>query len=96
MAEKKPKRAATKKRLTTIKKYKEIFETEAGKEVLKDLIRHAGLLRPNFSIENPHVTSFNEGSRSVVCYILENLNIDEGQFIKMAEQNYKEEHNIFK
>ena len=55
--------------------YKEVFATEAGKEVLDDL------MKSNYFFTSPHTgdsheTSFNEGRRSVILAILNYVSLD--------------------
>lgn len=51
-------------------KYKNVFSTEDGMEVLKDLENFCGLNRCSFSGKNePFETIFSEGMRNVFLYI---------------------------
>ena len=63
---------AAKQQLQRIADYKEVFGTDAGKRVLRDIEDFAQLLSDGFD-ENPHVTSYNAGRRSVGVYILRML-----------------------
>ena len=45
--------------------YKYCFETEAGKEVLKDLANFCKYNEPTFVAGDPYATAFNEGMRRV-------------------------------
>lgn len=95
MSDKKEAKSAKKKRaLANVQNYKDTFSTIHGKKVLRDLMRHSGMMGTNFSPESAYVTAFNEGGRSVVCYILQKLNTDITKLEEMIEQEYKE-HNIF-
>ncbi len=49
--------------------YKEVFTTEAGQEVLEDLLKSNYFFNSTVG-ETPYETAFNEGRRSVVCAIL--------------------------
>lgn len=71
--------------VTRIAKYRDVFSTEAGKWVLLDLMRAHGIL--NSSADNdPHMTYFREGARSVVVRILRTLQVDEQELIKQLEE----------
>lgn len=95
MSEEKDKESAKKKRaLASIANYQDTFTSPHGKKVLLDLMRRSGMTHVNFSPDSPYVTSFNEGSRSVVLYILEKLNVDTLKLKQLIDDNYKE-HDIF-
>ena len=49
---------------------KEIFTSDSGEILLEQLKKNYGFYSPNFSIE-PHETSYREGQRSVVLYLLQ-------------------------
>lgn len=49
--------------------YKQLFDSELGKEVLKHLSEEAGCFRTSFVSEDPHATSFNEGKRHMLNHI---------------------------
>lgn len=64
-----------KDRLRLYQSYQAVFESEAGKLVLHDLLTASG----TFSVsqrENPHTTAFNEGRRSVGLHLLARLRKD--------------------
>jgi hypothetical protein len=46
-----------------------LFNTEEGDRFLEDLKRRYGMYTPTWSVE-PHETSFREGQRSVVLYLM--------------------------
>lgn len=69
----------------TLLVYKRLFETEDGKKVLTDLINSCHILGSSFD-ENPYVTAYNEGARSVVTRILAKIKTDPDQLKKMIEQ----------
>lgn len=48
---------------------KEIFNGEAGEILLEQMKKNYGFYSPNFSTE-PHETSYREGQRSVVLYLM--------------------------
>tara|TARA_R100000995_G_scaffold30176_3_gene13435 strand:- start:17212 stop:17454 length:243 start_codon:yes stop_codon:yes gene_type:complete len=49
---------------------KEIFNGEAGEILLEQMKKNYGFYSPNFSTE-PHETSYREGQRSVVLYLMQ-------------------------
>lgn len=49
---------------------KELFSTDSGEILLEQLKKNYGFYSPNFSTE-PHETSYREGQRSVVLYLLQ-------------------------
>lgn len=58
-----------------IKQYQELFKTTDGKAVLQDLVKDCGVFTSSFS-EDTHVTSFNEGKRSVALRLIKILKIN--------------------
>jgi hypothetical protein len=71
--------------VTKIAKYKEVFSTVNGKWVLLDLMKTHGILMSSAENE-PHMTYFREGARSVVVRILRTLQVDEGELLKHIEE----------
>lgn len=49
--------------------YKEVFRTDRGKIVLQDLFDKCGLMKLSFFKDNPTVTAYNEGRRSIAVFI---------------------------
>lgn len=49
---------------------KEIFTSDSGEVLLEQMKKNYGFYSPNFSID-PHETSYREGQRSVVLYIMQ-------------------------
>tara|TARA_R100000315_G_scaffold62308_2_gene43198 strand:+ start:813 stop:1106 length:294 start_codon:yes stop_codon:yes gene_type:complete len=49
---------------------KEIFTSDSGEILLEQLKKNYGFYSPNFSTE-PHETSYREGQRSVVLYLMQ-------------------------
>jgi len=59
--------------------YKQVFLTEQGKEVLRNLM-------DNFHILNSHNgDAYKEGQRSVVLYILQNCNMNIDRFDQLVK-----------
>tara|TARA_B100001013_G_scaffold266587_1_gene168393 strand:+ start:4662 stop:4898 length:237 start_codon:yes stop_codon:yes gene_type:complete len=46
-----------------------LFNTEEGNRLLEDMKRRYGMYSPTFS-GDPHETSYREGQRSVVLYVM--------------------------
>jgi hypothetical protein len=63
----------TKEMKATIRAYKEVFESQAGQLVLKDLMKSCHMMSSTFD-KDPYETHFNEGARSVVVRILKTTN----------------------
>lgn len=57
--------------------YKLMFDTEAGRIVLNDMIKRYFMLRPTYIQGDAMTSAFNEGRRSVMLEILAMLNYDE-------------------
>jgi len=66
---------ATEKLFALKKAYHEVFTSEAGKVVLKDLERVSFISHSTIH-ENPHITYFNEGQRSLVLHIISRMNLE--------------------
>lgn len=64
-------------------KYKRVFGTPEGKEVLQDILHSSGVARSSYVLQDPQATSFNEGRRSVGLRLLQ-----------IMEGNAKSQHNI--
>ena len=94
MAKKKTKAAGTKRAIASVQNFKDTFSTIHGKKVLWELMRETGFNSTNFS-QDPYVTSFNEGSRNTVLYILKRLNVDVKTIEAKIEQGEAQDHNIF-
>lgn len=53
----------------TLDCYRQVFATDAGKMVLKDLETRCGLYNCTFDPTSAHISAFNEGQRNVLIYI---------------------------
>ena len=60
---------------------KEIFNGEAGEILLEQMKKNYGFYSPNFS-SDPHETSYREGQRSVVLYIMKLISEEPKQQIE--------------
>lgn len=83
-----PHKKFEKKQLGKPKDYKRVFNTDAGKRVISDLIDTHFVMRSTIAA-TPEMTAFNEGQRNVVLRILTLLNIDEEQMKKRIEESHK-------
>jgi len=70
--------------------YQVVFNTEEGKRVLYDMMKNTGALTSSFNPDNPHITSFNEGQRSVCISIMKHLKFNPQKFEKMMQQGEQE------
>lgn len=68
------------------KAYRQVFNTEEGKQVLSHLMKNSFITRSTFVAGDPHQTAMNEGSRRVVLSILAFINKDEKEMQKQIEQ----------
>ena len=55
-------------------KYRAVFGSPTGREVLEDLQRFTGFMETSHCPGDPCTTSFREGRRSVYLHILDNCN----------------------
>jgi len=68
--------------------YKEVFSTEAGREVLEDLMKNNFIWNSTITTDLQE-TSYNEGRRSVVLAILNYVSLDADRIQTMMKQNYE-------
>jgi hypothetical protein len=69
--------------------YQHVFSSEAGKKVLADVCKRAGVLAVSHTKGDPHETAFYEGKRSLALFILSMLQIDASKLdeaIEMIEE----------
>lgn len=62
--------------------YEQIFESEAGKRILADMVRYAHILHPTYVKGDSHQTAFREGERNMVLRILSIIGQKPEQFIE--------------
>lgn len=85
--------------LQNVKNYKKVFGSETGKKVLWDLLKACGFMSDGFD-ENPNVTSYNSGARSMVLRILKIVEMNESELgaiissQRKAEQNERKHFNV--
>jgi len=78
----------TEKYLENVRRYKAVFETEKGKEVLWDLMKAGGYTSSTFN-ENPYIAAHNEGARTMVIRIINLLEMDESKLKTMMSEQRK-------
>lgn len=79
------------KRAEKIRKYRELFNSDSGKEILHDLAKSCHVYASTFD-QNPQEMAYREGERSVVLRILRTINIDPLELDKlMRGQSNKEQ-----
>lgn len=66
------------------KKYRDVFGSPLGKEVLKDIIEFAGFMETSFEKGDPYLSAFKEGKRNVALKIVHYLNEDLDTLSKMV------------
>lgn len=68
--------------------YKELFGTEAGQEVLEDLLKSNYFFSSTVG-DTPYETAFNEGRRSVICAILNYVTLDIDKIQARLKDSYE-------
>ncbi len=68
--------------------YKEIFSTDAGQEVLDDLMK-SNYFFTSTQTSDPYETSFNEGRRSVILAILNYVSLDVNKIQQRMKDSYE-------
>jgi len=81
--------------LAIVADYKRVFETAAGRRVLRRMMKESGMKEPSYVRGDPHGTSFNEGRRSVVIDILNKLKMDLESLEKQLLQNEEDDYSPF-
>ena len=66
--------------------YKELFDTDVGKEILADLARRHFVHTSTFIPHDTHHSAFNEGRRSVILDILSLVNIPIEELDKLTRK----------
>lgn len=67
-----------------IEAYKQVFDTDAGKIVLADLVKKYRILR-GFSMTSKDDVMFCEGQRQVALYILSTIEYDLNKLTEVSE-----------
>jgi hypothetical protein len=66
--------------------YIDLFKSDLGQDVLKDLIKSTFFLNTTHVPGDPYTTAFNEGQRALVSRILRTANINYAKLTQMMEQ----------
>ena len=72
--------------------YRDVFATESGKAVLKDICEKAFFSKSTFVAGDSHTTALNEGSRRLALSIVRFANIS-SETLELAEQLLEETNN---
>jgi len=64
-----------KRQMALRKAYKRLFNSEDGLKVMEDLKARLGYDKTVFN-DNPYRAACNEGGRSALCYIIEQMDVD--------------------
>ncbi len=73
------------KRGELLLKYRSVFNSKEGREVLADMCRTFHVFNSTMG-ENPQETAYNEGARSVVLRILKTINTDPEQLEELLRE----------
>ena len=68
--------------------YKEVFGTDAGKEVLEDIMRFNFVLNTTMQDNDALQIAFNEGRRAVVLAIMNNLQVSPAELMDKQKEVY--------
>jgi len=79
-------REQAKQQLEVAQRYKRLFESDDGEAVLHDLFRNFFMMRHTYNSKNRDEILVNEGSRSVVLYLLSKIKIDEKKLMEIISQ----------
>ncbi len=81
---------ALKRRLSLFRNYKDVFSSEAGEQVLKDLSDsyyiHNSMVKSGEVIDTD-LLAFREGQRSVILQIIKTLDFNEDEYKSYFEEN---------
>lgn len=77
--------------------YDKTFSTEEGKMVLLDLMESVGITGPSLDYNNPNHTlmAFNDGAKSIVHRIVEQLSMSTERYLETIEQKQEEQEDFF-
>ena len=69
-----------------VKDYQATFHTDFGERVMKDLMNKCRMNTTSYSRGDPHETSFHEGNRDVMLYILDMMQrqLDPDEYMQAA------------
>ncbi len=77
--------------------YDKTFSSPEGRAVLIDLMTSAGVTSPSLDYNNPNPTlmAFNDGAKSIIHRIIEQLNMSPERYLETLEQKTKEEEDFY-
>lgn len=79
------------KHVKTLIDYKDFFETTKGKNVLYDLMKRFHYFQTSYVKEAPYETSFREGERNVLNFILYQLQQNPAKVLEEMQARLKKE-----
>ena len=76
--------------------YDRTFSSEDGREVLLDLMESVGITGPSLDYNNPNslTMAFNDGAKSIVHRIIEQVNMDTEAYLQTIEQKQKSQEDF--
>lgn len=77
------------KKAKLVRAYRELFESDAGKEVLHDLCKSCHVFHSTMDA-NPHEMAYREGERSVVLRILRTIEINPYELDRKIKEHLEE------
>jgi hypothetical protein len=72
------------KKVRLVKAYRELFNSDVGKEVLHDLCKSCNVYTSTMDA-NPHEMAYREGARSVILRIMRTIEIDPFELERMLK-----------
>ncbi len=74
------------KKSKIINAYNDVFNSDDGQVILKDLANYCCFNHSSFISQDSHLTAFNEGARDAFLHILELTNINPQSLLKADEE----------
>ena len=76
--------------------YDKTFSSDEGRAVLLDLMESAGVTSPSFDYNNPNqlAMAFNDGAKSIVHRIINQLNMNTERYLETIEQKHQEQEDF--
>jgi hypothetical protein len=85
-SERQTREEAARERAETARAYHAVFAGPQGQMVLADILTRAGLVGTSFVAGDPCATAFNEGKRRLGLEIIERLNVDPDNVVRMLRE----------
>lgn len=85
-SERQTREEAAKERAETLRAYQAVFAGPVGQLVLADILTRAGLVGSSFVPGDPCATAFNEGKRRIGLEIIESLNVNPDNVLRMLRE----------